>query len=53
MINKIINDENLQEYFNQLAQRLISVPAKGGMGSGSWKYLKQELEKASKNRKSF
>lgn len=50
---KILSDEKLREFFNQVAQKLVVLPAKSGMGSGTWRYLKQELEKSSKKKKPF
>ncbi len=51
-IDKILKDEKLKEILNKTAQALIA-PATKGKGSGTWRYLKQELEKKSKGRKSF
>lgn len=51
-INKILRDEKLKEILNKTAQMLIT-PGTVGKGSGTWRYLKQELEKKSKDRKPF
>lgn len=51
-INRILRDEKLKEILNKTAQVLIS-PATRGKGSGAWRYLKQELQKKSKDRKVF
>lgn len=51
-INKISRDENLKELVNKTAQILIA-PATKGKGSESWRYLRQELQKKSKDRKPY
>ncbi len=51
-VGRILRDEKLKNILNKTAQALIA-PATKGMGSGSWRYLKQELEKKSKDRKPF
>ncbi len=51
-VNRILRDEKLREVLNKTAQVLIA-PGTRGMGSGAWRYLKQELEKKSKDRKPF
>lgn len=52
VVNRILRDEKLKEVLNKTAQVLIA-PATKGMGSGTWRYLKQELQKKSKDRKAF
>ena len=51
-VGRILKDEKLKEILNKTAQVLIT-PATKGMGSGTWRYLKQELKKKSKNKKPF
>ena len=51
-VNRILMDEKLKSILNKTAQAIIA-PATKGMGSGSWRYLKQELQKQSKDRKPF
>lgn len=51
-LNKILKDEKLRQILNKTVQSLIT-PATKGMGSGTWRYLKQELEKKSKDKKPF
>ena len=52
-IGKILKDEKFIEYFNKIAQAVISVGAVGGKGSGVWRSIKKELENKSKNKKPF
>lgn len=52
-VTKIIQNEKLWEFFNQAAQKFVELPSKNGMGSGSWRYLKQELQKSSQDKKPF
>lgn len=51
-VARILRDEDLKEFLNKTVQALIT-PATKGKGSGVWRYLKQELEKKSKNKKPF
>lgn len=51
-VDRILKDERLKDILNKTVQTLIS-PATKGKGSGTWRYLKQELEKKSKDRKAF
>ncbi len=52
-VEQILSDEKLREFFNQAAQKFVDLPSKSGMGSGSWRYLKQELQKSSQDKKPF
>ncbi|MBI4037319.1 hypothetical protein HY385_02760 [Candidatus Daviesbacteria bacterium] len=52
-VDAILSDEKFKEQLNQLAQKMVALPAKSGMGSGTWRYLKQELQKSSKDKKPF
>ncbi len=51
-VDRILRDEKLKEILNKTAQALIT-PATKGKGSGSWRYLRQELEKKTKDNKAF
>lgn len=51
-VDRILKDEGLKEILNKTAQSLIG-PATYGKGSGTWRYLKQELKKKSQDRKPF
>lgn len=51
-VDRILKDEKLKEILNKTAQLLIT-PGTKGMGSGTWRYLKDELKKRSKDRKAF
>lgn len=51
-VSRILRDEQLKEILNKTAQVIIT-PATKGMGSGAWRYLKQELKKRSKDQKPF
>lgn len=52
-MDQILSDEKLKEFFNQAAQKFVEIPSKSGMGSGTWRYLKQELQKSSQDKKPF
>lgn len=51
-VDRILKDENLKDFLNKTVQSLIS-PATKGKGSGSWRYLRSELEKKAKDKKPF
>lgn len=51
-VGRILRDEKLKEILNKTVQALIT-PGTKGMGSGTWRYLKQELQKRSKDKKAF
>lgn len=51
-ISRISSDEDLREFLNKTVQVLITTGTKG-KGSGTWRYLKKELEKKSRDRKVF
>lgn len=52
VVGRILRDEKLKEILNKTAQALIT-PATVGKGSGTWRYLRGELQKKSKDRKPF
>lgn len=52
-VDRILRDEKLRETLNKTAQALITPATVGGQGSRTWRYLKQELQKKSKDRKPF
>lgn len=54
LVSEIIKEEKVAQYFSQAVSKFLSIPAQGGVGSGLWRYLKQEVDKQrGKNRKTF
>lgn len=56
LVKKIMTEEKLLDFFEDAVSRLISLPAQvGGKGAGTWRYLKQELDKhrKEKHKKAF
>ena len=54
ILSRIMNEEKLEEFFKEIAEKLLSVPAVGGKGSGPWRYLKEEIKKSRRqNKKEF
>lgn len=53
VINKVLKEEMLHEMINKIGLSLVSLPASSTKGSGTWRYLKQELEKNSKKKTTF
>lgn len=45
ILNKISKEEKLEDFFSKVLEEIVSVPASGGKGSGTWKYLRDELRK--------
>ena len=53
VVNRILKEEHLDDMITKLGITLVSLPAKSGKGSGTWRYLKQELEKKARKETSF
>lgn len=54
LVLKIIREEELKNFIENVVIKIVSAPAAGTKGSGGWRYLKQELEKKKRdNRKPF
>lgn len=51
-VSRIRKDERLMDILNKTVQALIT-PATKSMAGGTWRYLKQELQKKSKDKKAF
>lgn len=47
VLDKIMAEEKLEIFFNETAQKLLSLPAKSGKGGSVYRYLKQEIQKSS------
>lgn len=45
LLNKIMREESISNFFDEALIKLVSLPATGKKGGGVWRYLKQELEK--------
>ncbi len=52
VVGRILKDEQLVEYFNKIAQVVVSAGTVG-KGSGVWRSLKRELDSKSKDKKAF
>jgi len=54
VINKIIQEEKINDLLEKSVLSILDFPSKATKGSGAWRYLKQELEKEKKkNKKAF
>lgn len=49
-IEKILNDEQITEFLEEITLKLVSLPASGTKGSGAWKQAERELIKRKKKR---
>lgn len=50
LIDKISREESISKFLRDLAIKLVSVPAVSISKGGSWRYLKEELEKEKRKR---
>ncbi len=50
ILDRISKEESLEDFFSNTAEKLLSIPASGGKGSGVWRSLRDEVKK-SKNKK--
>ena len=50
-IDKIINDEKLEDFWLNVGEKLTKVLASGKSKSGSWRYLHAEIVKKRKNKR--
>ena len=48
MINKILKEEAINDFFENVLIAIVSAPAYGTKGAGPWKYLRDELKKKKK-----
>lgn len=54
ILQRISKEENLEEFFLNIAEKSLSLPAQVSTGGGSWRYLLQEVRKAkTQKRKQF
>lgn len=54
IIEKIMQEEKVKDFLEKAVIKILSVPASSAKGGGTWRYLKQEVEKErEKNRKPF
>lgn len=54
VVGKIMQEEKIKDFLENSVIKLLSLPAQSTKGRGTWRYLKQELEKKKrKNRKIF
>ncbi|MBI3092664.1 MAG: hypothetical protein HYZ02_00295 [Candidatus Levybacteria bacterium] len=50
ILESIAKEEKLEEFFENIAEKLLSVPAKSLKGGGVWRYLHQEVKQAKRKR---
>lgn len=54
ILDKIVREENLEEFFGKTIEKLLSLPASSKKGGGEWRYLRDEVRKARRrNSKAF
>ena len=46
ILERISKEEKLEDFFAGIAEKLLSLPAAGGKGSGAWRYLRNEVQKS-------
>ncbi len=45
-LERISKEEQLEGFFASIAEKLLSIPASSGKGSGAWRYLRNEVRKS-------
>lgn len=50
VVKKILRDEKIEEFWTSIGEKITSILAMPGSKSGTWIYLKQELEKKRRNK---
>ena len=54
LVAKIIKEEKLISFFDETVEKLLSIPSELEKGSGTWSYLKEQVENRKwKNKKAF
>ncbi len=54
ILNRIASEEKVEDLLGSLSEKLASIPAKSTKGSGTWRFLKNEIQKSNlKRNKSF
>lgn len=54
ILDRITKEESLDEFFTQVAEKLLSIPASAAKGGGAWRYLRDEVRKSKRrNQKVF
>lgn len=48
ILERIMKEENLDEFFRDTVVKLISIPASSTKGAGAWRYLRNEIQKTGK-----
>lgn len=46
ILDKITREEKIEEFFTDLAEKLVSIPAQSGKGGGVYRYLRDEIKKS-------
>lgn len=50
ILERISREEKLEEFFLNIAEKSLSLPAKVSTGGGSWRYLLEEVRKSKKKK---
>lgn len=50
ILERIAKEEKLEEFFLNIAEKSLSLPAKVPTGGGSWRYLLEEVRKSKKKK---
>ncbi len=51
VLTKITRDEDLEEFFSKVVEKLLSTPASLERGRGVWRYLRDEVRKDTERKK--
>lgn len=50
ILERISKEEKLEEFFNGMLEKLISIPAESTKGGGAWRNLRSEVQKQNRNK---
>lgn len=50
ILERIAKEENLEEFFLNVAEKSLTLPAKAPTGGGSWRYLLEEVRKSQRKK---
>ncbi len=51
ILDRIAREENLEEFFGKIVEKLLSLPAASSKGGGAWRYLRNEVRKANREKR--
>lgn len=50
ILDRIVREEKIDDFFSETIEKLVSIPASSTKGSGTWRYLREEIKKSNKSK---